>query len=234
MTVNSIDITVIADVTCPWCVIGYRNLRQAMRRLPASVDVRLHWEGHELNPELGTNGRNLLRHAEQKYGAAPTEVQVIWERITALGARTGFPFCYTADSRTYNTHRCHLAVAWASDFGQATAFMEALFETYFIHKLNPGRHDNLLAVARRLNLDPAQLADALNDQSRSEQQRALQQRNEERGILAVPAFRIGHQPVVVGAETVTSLERALRDELTADAKAPTARQADQDGLGARS
>ena len=231
MAERSIDITMIADVTCPWCVIGYRNLRQALHRLPASITLRLHWEGHELNPELEANGCNLLQHIEQKYAANPAEVQAIWERITALGARTGFPFCYTADTRTYNTHRCHLAVGWAGGFGQATAFMEALFESYFIHKQNPGQRDTLLSIARRLGLDPVHLTAALDDPSRSEHQRTLQQDNEAHGILAVPVFRIGQQPPVIGAEPVETLESTLRRELTAGTRFPHTQQAGSDGTG---
>lgn len=216
MVARTLDITLIADVTCPWCVIGYRNLRQALQRLPSSARPRIHWEGHELNPELEPGGRNLLQHAEQKYAVTPAEVQAIWERVTALGARTGFTFTYTADTRTYNTLSCHCAVAWASESGRATDFMEALFETYFLYHLDPGRRDTLLSIARRLHLDPEGLATVLDDPASSKRQRALQMRNEKRGILSVPAFRIGSQPPVAGAETVETFERTLRRELTAN------------------
>ncbi len=55
----SIRIDIISDVMCPWCVIGYMGLKQALTEIDAEVTASIHWQPFELNPTMPAEGQYL-------------------------------------------------------------------------------------------------------------------------------------------------------------------------------
>ena len=47
-------IDIVADVVCPWCVIGYRQLAQALEQTNTAYEI--HWHPFELNPDMPAIG----------------------------------------------------------------------------------------------------------------------------------------------------------------------------------
>jgi predicted DsbA family dithiol-disulfide isomerase len=47
-------ITVVSDIVCPWCFIGYRRLREALDRLP-DVEARIDFQFDLIERVLATN-----------------------------------------------------------------------------------------------------------------------------------------------------------------------------------
>ena len=37
------QIDIVSDVVCPWCIIGYKNLEQSIERLDGQGDIKLRW-----------------------------------------------------------------------------------------------------------------------------------------------------------------------------------------------
>ena len=83
-------IDLVSDVVCPWCIVGFRQLDEALKR--ENVLARLRWHPFELNPAMGPEGQNLRAHIAEKYGSTPEQSQQARERLTALGAELGFTF----------------------------------------------------------------------------------------------------------------------------------------------
>jgi len=61
-------INIISDVSCPWCIIGYRSLQSALDELNAQELVEISWRPFELNPNLPPEGQDRAEHIQQKYG----------------------------------------------------------------------------------------------------------------------------------------------------------------------
>ena len=74
-----LKIDFVSDVSCPWCVIGLRALEQAAERLAGEVQLDLHFQPFELNPQMGPEGQDIGEHLQQKYGASA-------EQREAMGA----------------------------------------------------------------------------------------------------------------------------------------------------
>ncbi len=55
--VSNIHVDIVSDVVCPWCAIGYYQLRAASRATNIPVDV--HWHPFELKPQMAPEGENL-------------------------------------------------------------------------------------------------------------------------------------------------------------------------------
>ena len=55
----------VSDVSCPWCAIGLKSLEQAIERLGDAVEVDLHFQPFELNPQMAAEGEDAAEHSEK-------------------------------------------------------------------------------------------------------------------------------------------------------------------------
>ena len=62
-----VQIDVVSDVVCPWCIVGFKQLDQALQQ--QNVLARLRWHPFELNPQMPAEGQNLREHIMEKYGS---------------------------------------------------------------------------------------------------------------------------------------------------------------------
>jgi predicted DsbA family dithiol-disulfide isomerase len=47
-----IRIDFVSDVSCPWCIIGLKELEEALRRVGDLVEAGIHFQPFELNPNM--------------------------------------------------------------------------------------------------------------------------------------------------------------------------------------
>ena len=57
---NPIRVDIVSDIVCPWCVIGYHQLRAALEQ--TGTEAAIHWHPFELNPHMAPGGENLREH----------------------------------------------------------------------------------------------------------------------------------------------------------------------------
>ena len=57
---KSIEINIVSDVVCPWCIIGYRQLAHALSE--TQISAQIHWQPFESNPAMPAEGQNLTEH----------------------------------------------------------------------------------------------------------------------------------------------------------------------------
>ena len=100
-----LKIDIVSDVVCPWCVIGYRQLAQALRE--TNTEYEIHWHPFELNPNMPAEGQNLREHVAQKYGSSDKESTESRVRMTEAGEAVGFDFNFSDDIRMHNTFNLH-------------------------------------------------------------------------------------------------------------------------------
>ena len=93
----SLRIDIVSDVVCPWCIVGYRQLQQALAATGADVDV--HWHPFELNPNMPAEGQNLAEHIMEKYGSSKEESAANRDRLVQIGEGLGFTFAFSKESR---------------------------------------------------------------------------------------------------------------------------------------
>ena len=66
-----LDIAFVSDVACPWCAIGLAWLDQALARLGGEVEASVRVEPFELNPDMGSEGAEVVPYLARKYGRTP-------------------------------------------------------------------------------------------------------------------------------------------------------------------
>lgn len=207
-TNDYLEIDIVSDVVCPWCVIGFKQLEKALHQ--TGIPAVLKWHPFELNPQMGEDGENLREHLAGKYGTTPEQSVKARENLTALGADLGFTFNYSEDSRMVNTFRAHQLLHWAVPLGKEHPLKMALFEAYFGRGENVNDPDVLVSVAESVGLDPVEARAVLEDGRFADKVREEQAFWTSNGIQGVPVIIFDRRHLITGAQGVDNYVAILR------------------------
>jgi len=205
-----LKIDFVSDVVCPWCAIGLKSLQQALQRLDGEVEVDLHFQPFELNPQMGPEGENVVEHLAHKYGSTPEQIAKNQEGIRQRGAGLGFVFNMDKRSRIYNTFDAHRLLHWAELEGRQPALKLALLEAYFSKGENVSSHEVLARVAGDVGLDDAEARKVLAENRYADEVRQQEQFFQSQGIRAVPSVIINGKYLVQGGQPPEVFEQTLR------------------------
>ena len=203
-----IEVDIVSDVVCPWCIVGFRQLDLALEQ--ENVLAQLRWHPFELNPAMGPDGQNLREHIMEKYGSTAEQSQQARDRLTALGADLGFTFNFNDDSRIVNTFAAHQLLDWAETQGRQHPLKLALFKAYFTDQQDVSKVEVLLDAAQTAGLDPDAARAALESGAHAGPVRQKQQFWTSRGITGVPAMVFGGKYLLAGAQGTETYAQVLQ------------------------
>lgn len=216
-TDTDLQIDIVSDVMCPWCIVAWKQLEAALAALKIQVTPR--WHPFELNPEMPPEGQNLAEHIAQKYGSTPAQGAQNRARLAALGQTLGFTFAFDEGSRIRNTFAAHQLLDWAEDQGKQHALKLALFTAHFTDARDISDPAVLTATAASAGLDPAAAAAVLRSGAHAKAVRDKQAFWSARGITAVPAVVVQGKYLMSGAQGTPAYAEMLKTILT-EAVAP--------------
>ena len=206
-TIPALRIDIVSDIVCPWCVVGYRQLAEALKQTHTAHEI--HWHPFELNPDMPEEGQNLREHIMEKYGSSQQESDASRIRITEAGAEVGFEFNFTDDTRMHNTFKAHQLLHWAADYGLKHELKQALFAAHFTDNRNISDEEVLADIAEDVGLDREQALAVLADQRYAEVVRTAEQQIQQQGIQSVPAVIFNQRHLVSGAQGVENFKSIL-------------------------
>lgn len=202
-----LQIDIVSDVMCPWCVIGYRQLATALKATDTPHEIR--WHPFELNPYMPPEGQNVREHVAEKYGSTKEQSDASRVRMTQAGAEVGFDFRYTDDMRMHNTFNQHQLLHWAEQKGRMHDLKMALFTAHFTHGRNLSDDAVLADVAAEIGLERNEALAVLVDQRFAAEVREAEQYWVNQGIQGVPAVIFNQRHMVSGAQGVENFTRIL-------------------------
>lgn len=206
-----LKIDFVSDVSCPWCIIGYKALELALQSLSPEIQADITWQPFELNPAMPIEGQEITEHITQKYGITIEQSEQSREVIKQRGLDVGYEFGNRGGGRIYNTFDAHRLLHWAKEQGKQTELKLALFDLYFKQSGNPSDHQQLLETVEKVGLDP-ELAKQIVDTNQYEQEvRKLQHHYQALGISSVPAVIVNNKHLISGGQPADVFEQALRD-----------------------
>jgi len=205
-----LKIDFVSDVVCPWCVIGLRGLEEALARASDVVKADITVQPFELNPNMPSEGQNVIEHITQKYGAAAAKSTSNRDMIQARAAALGFTMNFADDNRLYNTFDAHRLLHWAHIAGRQLELKRALFKANFTDRSNIADVDVLVAAAAEAGLDPAEARDVLISGRYADDVREAEEVWVARGINSVPGIVINDKWLISGGQPPDAFERALR------------------------
>jgi predicted DsbA family dithiol-disulfide isomerase len=207
---QTLKIDFVSDVSCPWCAIGLASLQTAVERLGPSLNVDLHFQPFELNPQMVPEGEDIEEHLGRKYGSTPAQSAAVRENIRQRGAELGFAFAMDKRSRIYNTFDAHRLLHWAEEEGRQLALKQALFKAYFTDGEDPSDHAVLERLAVQVGLDGARTRAILQSEEFAAEVREQEQFYLQQGIHSVPAVVINDRHLISGGQPPEVFEQALR------------------------
>jgi predicted DsbA family dithiol-disulfide isomerase len=151
-------IDIVSDVVCPWCIIGLKQVEQALTLVGQDIAAETYWHPFELNPNMPPEGEDTAEHIARKYGSTPEQSRSNRNRLSDIGNNVGFAFNYGDGMRIYNSFNAHkLLTIFGSERGwrAQTALKMALFTAYFQDRRDVSDTDVLCDIAEAQGMDRA-------------------------------------------------------------------------------
>lgn len=211
MSKQQLKIDLVSDVSCPWCIVGYKRLEKAITQVADQIEVEVNWHPFELNLDLHQGGVNLRDYLMKRYGTTAEQSIQVRSNLTQLGKEVGFDFNFSDEMNVYNTRDAHKLIAWAGESDKQTEMKLALFQAYFSDGKAIENHDVLTECAESIGLDPIKAKQVVS----SERWNKIVEDEEVHwlslGVHAVPAIVINEQHLISGAQPVDILVEAMKD-----------------------
>lgn len=210
MTIQ-LKIDIVSDVSCPWCIIGYQALKQALSNIGPNIQGDITWKPFELNPQMPKEGQDITEHITQKYGITAQQSDQNRATIRERGLSVGYEFGNRGGGRIYNTFDAHRLLHWAHEQGKQTELKLALFDLYFQKSGNPSDHQQLLSVIEDIGLDAVEAKQLLDSDKYMADVRKQQQFYQSAGVSSVPAVIVNDKHLISGGQPSEIFEQALKN-----------------------
>lgn len=207
-----VKIDFVSDVACPWCAIGLAALERAMANVGGDLQVELHFQPFELNPDMGPQGESIAEHLGKKYGMSAEQLAQNGEALRQRGETLGVRIDLQKRDHIYNTFDAHRLLHWAGGLGAAQQHVlkRALLQAYHGEGRNVSERDTLVAIAGEAGLDAAEARRILDTDTFAAQVREREHFYQQHGIRAVPSVIFNDRHLVQGGQPVEVFEQALR------------------------
>ncbi|MCZ8530450.1 DsbA family oxidoreductase [Alteromonas sp. PRIM-21] len=200
--VQKVTVNMVSDVVCPWCIVGYQRLQEAIKTLD-NIEVDIKFHPFELNPNMPAEGQNLREHIMEKYGISEQQSVENRARLVQAGEELGFAFNFTDDSRMQNTFKAHQLIHFAAQNDLEEEMKLSLFNAYFTDGKDVNDLGVLVELAEAVGLNKSDAAQVLKSEKYAQVVREEETLWMQRGIQSVPTFVIGNQGVAGAQEPET-------------------------------
>ncbi len=210
---SKIKIDVISDVVCPWCVIGYKRLEQAISEMGIKNKIELEWQPFELNPHMPIEGQDVEEHIEEKYGATLEQQKESQERMTDFGAELGFKFDYFKGMRMVNTFDAHVLLEYAKENCKQTELKMRLMNAFFGERKNLSNKEVLKNELEAVGLDSNKALVFLENKETRNKVKSVEKYWQNLGVNSVPTVVFNKKSAVTGAQPVEVYKQILQELL---------------------
>ncbi len=218
MTDARLNIDIWSDVMCPWCLVGWGSLRQALEQLDGEIAADIRWHAFELNRDMPEAGEERTAHIARKYGRTLEQSRGVQDQMAAAARQAGVSLDYEGaepapPAMMWNTFDAHKLLVWAGEEfagSRQTVLKLALFAAHFNQRRPIGERDVLLDIAQENGFDRRMAAEALDREDYAAKVRAEEQAAFDINVTGVPAMLIERKFMVPGAQSPEVYVNALR------------------------
>jgi len=211
---ETLKIDIVSDIVCPWCVIGFRNLKKAMEELKSELDFEISWKPYELHPEIPQEGYDKKLYMQQKFGSSDSKSR--YDEITKIGESIDFSFNFSKTERIPNTFMAHRLLWKSEERNLQTELSEALFTAYFTHGLDIGSKEILAEISESVGMNKNEILNFLDSSEGGQETADLEMNFIEKSIGAVPTYFINDKYIIQGGQEpetfVSFLKKIIQKE----------------------
>lgn len=224
---QKLTIDIYSDVMCPWCAIGYGQLRKALGELEGEIEAEVRWRPFELNPDMPVSGEEQEAHLQRKYGRSAAEGAAVRSKMKEIAESAGVSLSPEGEGEgrpamMWNTRDCHKLLGFALEQAGPevqTALKLALFEAHFNHRRDLSDREVLLDIAAAAGLHREAAKAALGDEALEARVVAEERQAWDLNITGVPAMIVEGKFLIPGAQApevyVDALRRVARKQQAA-------------------
>ncbi|HWA00763.1 MAG TPA: DsbA family oxidoreductase [Caulobacterales bacterium] len=202
-----VAIDFFADLTCPWCYIGWETLKRAAAARRDAIAVSVSWRSFLLSADTPAEGVDRRGYLAQRF--APEQLRAAHAALEEAAREIGAPLNIDAATRIPNTVDAHRLVHWAAQDGQAETMIDALYAAYFVAGEDIGAGSVLVAKAAEAGLDPLDIAARLASDLDRQLIVDFHAAAERFGVQGVPVAIFNKRLPVMGAQSETTYGKAL-------------------------
>ena len=195
---DTLKIDIVSDIVCPWCVIGFRNLKKAMEELNSELNFEISWKPYELHPEIPKEGYNKNLYMQQKFGSSGGKSR--YDEITRIGKSLNFNFNFSKAQRIPNTFMAHRLLWKSEEYNLQTELSEALFSAYFTDGLDIGSKEILAQISESVGMNKDEIFKFLDSKEGGQETADLEMNFIEKSIGAVPTYFINDKYIIQGGQ----------------------------------
>ena len=215
---DTLKIDIVSDVVCPWCVIGFRNLKKAMHELQTELNFEISWKPYELHPEIPQEGYDKKLYMQQKFGSSNGKSP--YNEIIKIGESIDFVFNFSKTERIPNTFMAHRLLWKAEQYNLQTELSETLFKAYFTDGLNIGSKKILSELCESIGMNKEEIMSFLESGEGGQEIADLEMEFIEKSIGAVPTYFINDKYIIQGGQEpetfVSFLKKIIEKENAAN------------------
>ena len=200
-------IDVYSDVVCPWCYIGEKRLKRALRERPG-LEAEVHWRPFQLQPGMPEGGLPWSEFVRRKFGGVAS-ARAAFEHVVAAGEPDGVRFDFDRVASAPNTVDAHRLILFAAERGLRWETADALFRAYFTEGKDLNDHEQLLELATGVGLDAGEVRGYLDGAGGVDEVLASQEEAGRLGIAGVPFYVFDGRYALSGAQPVEVFLRAI-------------------------
>ena len=215
---DTLKIDIVSDIVCPWCVIGFRNLKKAMEELKSELDFEISWKPYELHPEIPQEGYDKNLYMQQKFSSSGGKSR--YDEITRIGKSLNFNFNFSKAERIPNTFMAHRLLWKSEEYNLQTELSEALFTAYFTDGLDIGSKEILAKISESVGMNKSEILNFLDSKEGGQETADLEMNFIEKSIGAVPTYFINDKYIIQGGQEpetfISFLRKIIQKENEAD------------------
>ena len=205
---DTLKIDIVSDVVCPWCVIGFRNLKKAMNEMQTESNFDISWKPYELHPEIPEEGYDKKLYMQQKFGSS--NGSSAYEEITKVGESIDFTFNFSKTERIPNTFIAHRLLWKAEQYNLQTELSEVLFQAYFTDGRDIGSKEVLSELCEPIGMNKKVIMSFLESKEGGQEIADLEMNFIEKSIGAVPTYFINDKYIIQGGQEPETFISFLR------------------------
>ena len=205
---DTLKIDIVSDIVCPWCVIGFRNLKKAMEELNSELNFEISWKPYELHPEIPKEGYNKNLYMQQKFGSSGGKSR--YDEIAKIGESLNFNFNFSKTERIPNIFMAHRLLWKSEEYNLQTELSEALFTAYFTDGLDIGSKEILAEISESVGMNKNEILNFLNSDEGGQETADLEMNFIEKSIGAVPTYFINDKYIIQGGQEPETFISFLR------------------------
>lgn len=152
------------DLICPWCLIGKRQLKIALRKFRLchpGVAIQVNWHPIQLLPELPANGVPFSDFYNNRLGS-PAAVSTRQAQVRVVAAPLGLTINFEKIRIMPNTARAHALLAYVKAHwlpADYESLLDRLFAAYFVHGEDIGDPETLGVIGEDWGFTSAEVRD---------------------------------------------------------------------------